>query len=62
MRRGIKDIDKLGLITSYKGKEYTNYWKGEQSSCDKVDGHYTTFPPYMKPEGFWKVYSTDICK
>ncbi|KAK4872735.1 hypothetical protein RN001_014764 [Aquatica leii] len=59
---GVKNVDNLGSITSYKGQEYTQFWEGEKSQCDKVNGFYTTFPPFMEENSNYPVYSTDICK
>ncbi|KAK5639783.1 hypothetical protein RI129_010594 [Pyrocoelia pectoralis] len=62
LQRGVSDIAKLGLITSYKGMEYTNFWSGTKTECDKVDGYFTTFPPFMEEKSSYNVYSSDVCK
>nr|WKF45044.1 sensory neuron membrane protein 2a [Podabrus annulatus] len=63
LHRGITEIDKLGLVTSYKGQEYTEFWnRSSKTSCDHVNGHTALFPPFMEKTSSYKIYSTDICK
>ncbi|KAF5272660.1 hypothetical protein FQA39_LY07687 [Lamprigera yunnana] len=59
---GLDDINDLGLITSYKGNHYTDYWNGTESECNKVEGYYTTYPPFMEEGSTYPIFSTDICK
>ncbi|KAF5278810.1 hypothetical protein FQR65_LT03497 [Abscondita terminalis] len=62
LNTGLNNIDKLGFINSYKGEEYTQFWEGENNKCDKVNGFYTTYPPFMVEASDYTVYSSDICK
>jgi len=65
IHRGIDDINKLGLIDSYKGEEYTDFWaenKDGSKTCDKVEGRNNIFPPFIEEDTTFTVYSTDICR
>ncbi|XP_031357327.1 sensory neuron membrane protein 2-like [Photinus pyralis] len=62
LNTGVTDSKKLGLISSYKGMASTEFWNGTYSACDKVNGYFTTFPPFMEENSSYNVYSSDICK
>ncbi|XP_044258698.1 sensory neuron membrane protein 2-like [Tribolium madens] len=67
VKRGIKDVHSLGQIIRWNNATYTDYWHGLEkntsTSCDKVQGtDATLYPPYVRKDYIFQIYSTDICR
>ncbi|KFP24442.1 Platelet glycoprotein 4, partial [Colius striatus] len=57
---GKEDIEKTGIIESYKNKRNLSYWEGH---CDLVNGtDGASFPPFVKKHQTLRFFSSDICR
>ncbi|GLV45549.1 Sensory neuron membrane protein 2 [Carabus blaptoides fortunei] len=63
VNNGMKYREKVALIEKWQDKEYTDFWLGEKSTCNKVSGRDAViFEPYLTQESILTVFNTDICR
>ncbi|XP_043516663.1 sensory neuron membrane protein 2-like [Frieseomelitta varia] len=61
VNRGLKNITRLGDITSYMGKRVQTVWNSE--SCNTVKGTDTvTWPPLIEPLPFISTFIHELCR
>ncbi|KAK1135190.1 hypothetical protein K0M31_007961 [Melipona bicolor] len=61
VNRGLKNITRLGDITSYMGKRVQTIWNSE--SCNTVKGTDTiTWPPLIEPLPFVSTFIPELCR
>ncbi|OAD59694.1 Sensory neuron membrane protein 2 [Eufriesea mexicana] len=61
VNRGLKDITRLGDITSYKGKRVQTLWSSD--SCNTVRGTDTiTWAPLVEPLPFVSTFVPELCR